>query len=51
MDENFNQSLKFHHLTSTEKSSFASSGTLLTLWSLQVLAHLSFSWGYLASRG
>ena len=38
MDENFNHSLKCHHLTS---AGFASSRALLTPWSPQVPAPLS----------
>ena len=30
MDENFNTSLKFHHVTNTERSGFAPTGALLT---------------------
>ena len=36
MDKNFKSNLKFHHLTSTDRSGFTSSGALLTLWSPQV---------------
>ena len=41
MDERFRSSLKFHHVTSTERLGFASTGVLLTLWSTQVPAPLS----------
>ena len=41
MDANFNSSLKFHHVTTAERSGFAFSGALLTLWLPQVPAPLS----------
>ena len=40
-DAHFNTSLKFHHVTSVERSGFASSGALLTPWSQQVPVPLS----------
>ena len=43
MDANFNSSLKFHHVTSADRSGFASSGALLTPWSPQFPAPLSQS--------
>ena len=36
MDENFKSFLKFHHVNVSECSGFASTGALLTPWSLQV---------------
>ena len=41
MDECFRSSLKFHHVTTAERSGFTSTGALLTPWSSQVLAPLS----------
>ena len=41
MDESFRSSLKFHHVTTAERSGFASSGAMLTPWFLQVPAPLS----------
>ena len=41
MDAHYNTSLKFHHVSSAERSGFASTGALLTPWSLQVPAPLS----------
>ena len=38
MDERFNSSLKFHHVTSAKRLGFASTGALLTPWSLQLPA-------------
>ena len=41
MDAHFNNSLKFHHVTTAERLGFASTETLLTLWSSQVPTPLS----------
>ena len=41
MDERFNSSLKFHHMTSAERSGFASTGALLTPCSSQIPVPLS----------
>ena len=42
MDECFRSFLKFYHVTTAERSGFASTWTLLTPWSSQVPAPLSW---------
>ena len=45
MHESFKSNIKFYHLTSAERSGFASTGALLTPWSPQVATPLAQYYG------